>query len=795
MIYTITGGESIDPGVGSAEPLALPNDIYTFVGTSLTNAQKLAAYEEHFKPDQKYRYPIRMEYGKKRSFNHSWLDAYSWLAYSPSQDGAFCRNCVLFGNVSNDKGASKLDHLIKSPLTFWTTASKRLKDHESKSIIHKNATLMANEFCLLIKNKKKSIGEQLNAVVASQIAENRKKLSSIVKTILLCGRQNLPLRGHRELEASLNCGNFRALLAFRIDSGDAILEGHLATAQKNATYVSNTIQNSLISVIGKSIQHKILEDIHAGSKVFSVIADEGRDCANKEQMPIVIRYMNDLGSIREDFLAFVECQHGTTGEQLASLIETTCLSMGLDMNLCRGQGYDGAGNMAGVCKGAAAIIRSKYPKAFYFHCASHKLNLCVVHACQLSSVSNMMSTVTGVANFFNFSPTRQKSLEAHIEDSLKSKLLPLCRTRWVERINALEVMSDLLESTVSSLTTISLNTSREWNRDSVTQATSYLKSIDFDFIINLVITQKVLAFISGITTGLQKRGIDMGEIYNQVRLVLTVLQRTREDVESFHQDCYDEACTLARKLDVDCNKPRTCSRQIHRQNAAPLSTSPAEQVKDYYRCNVTIPVLDDMCACLSARFCEGQEVVVKGMMLLPSSTITVDNWDDAIQPFLDLYRDEVSSDHILRAEIVLWKQMWSDKWDLKWKVIQEQHVKATGSRMKVSANEMKKLKKGAVPDNISSTLNAINSETFPNIHFLLSVLAVLPLTTCEAERNISCLRRLKTYMRSTMSEERLTGLALMNIHRDMNIDIDEVINIFAREHPRRMKMECILQDC
>ena len=46
--------------------------------------------------------------------------------------------------------------------------------------------------------------------------------------------------------------------------------------------------------------------------MFSVIADEGRDCANKEQMPIVIRYMDEDGIIREDFIAFLECKHGTT---------------------------------------------------------------------------------------------------------------------------------------------------------------------------------------------------------------------------------------------------------------------------------------------------------------------------------------------------------------------------------------------------------------------------------------------------------------------------------------------------
>ena len=47
--------------------------------------------------------------------------------------------------------------------------------------------------------------------------------------------------------------------------------------------------------------------------------------------------------------------------------------------------------MAGATKGAASIIRSQYPKAIYFHCASHKLNLCVASSCKLSCVNTMMS--------------------------------------------------------------------------------------------------------------------------------------------------------------------------------------------------------------------------------------------------------------------------------------------------------------------------------------------------------------------------------------------------------------------
>lgn len=45
-----------------------------------------------------------------------------------------------------------------------------------------------------------------------------------------------------------------------------------------------------------------------------------------------------------------------------------------------------------------------------------------------------------------------------------------------------------------------------------------------------------------------------------------------------------------------------------------------------------------------------------------------------------------------------------------------------------------------------------------------------------------------------MSEERLTGLALMHIHKDIDVDIEEIIDSFAQEHPRRMKLDCILKD-
>ena len=162
------------------------------------------------------------------------------------------------------------------------------------------------------------------------------------------------------------------MLAFRVSCGDHVLKDHLETAPHDATYTSNTIQ--------------IISDMQGENKLFSVVADEARDIANLEQMPVVIRYVNKCYEIQESFIGFVECECGTSGRDVATLIEESCHRFGLNMQSCRGQGYDGAGNMSGSCNGASAIIRSKYPKAIYFHCASHKLNLCVANSCQLRRV-------------------------------------------------------------------------------------------------------------------------------------------------------------------------------------------------------------------------------------------------------------------------------------------------------------------------------------------------------------------------------------------------------------------------
>ena len=66
------------------------------------------------------------------------------------------------------------------------------------------------------------------------------------------------------------------------------------------------------------------------------------------------------------------------------------------------------------------------------------------------------------------------------------------------------------------------------------------------------------------------------------------------------------------------------------------------------------------------------------------------------------------------------------------------------------------------------------------------ILATLPVTTATNERSFSNLRYLKNYLRSTMEETRLTGLAQLYVCRDVKISVDSVIENFALKNKGRL---------
>ena len=174
-------------------------------------------------------------------------------------------------------------------------------------------------FLAVMENKAPGIDAQLSSM-RRNIAENRLKLKSIVETVILCGRQGIPLRGHRDdnphvqQDPLANHGNFLALLHFRAQAGHDALKEHLQNPKGNARYTSHVIQNQLITICGDLIRAELLKSIRT-ARFFSVIADEATDTANVEQLSLSIRFVQNNAPC-EKFMGFLKCEAGTTGEAM-----------------------------------------------------------------------------------------------------------------------------------------------------------------------------------------------------------------------------------------------------------------------------------------------------------------------------------------------------------------------------------------------------------------------------------------------------------------------------------------------
>lgn len=67
---------------------------------------------------------------------------------------------------------------------------------------------------------------------------------------------------------------------------------------------------------------------------------------------------------------------------------------------------------------------------------------------------------------------------------------------------------------------------------------------------------------------------------------------------------------------------------------------------------------------------------------------------------------------------------------------------------------------------------------FTEVLKLISLLTVVPPTSATAERSFSCLKRIKTWLSSSMTQTRLNSVALLHAHRDQQPQIDVVLHEF-----------------
>jgi hypothetical protein len=194
---------------------------------------------------------------------------------------------------------------------------------------------------------------------------------------------------------------------------------------------------------------------------------------------------------------------------------------------------------------------------------------------------------------------------------------------------------------------------------------------------------------------------------------------------------------------------RITGRQAYRSNA------PAQTPEDYYRVNLFIPILDHFIVSLTNRFSAHQWMAYSVSVLIPSM-VEQKSFDD-LKDSITFYEAYLPSSSTIKEEFQLYKRKWLNE--------------APDDR----------------PSNAIDAYIRCNGTFFPNIKVLLQIYATLPVTTATGERSFSTLKLMKSYLRSTMGENRLNGLAMMYMHSMINIDIEQIIDNFSKRKNRKLE--------
>lgn len=734
------------PSGGDQEVSPLENDIGKWVGRGslMTVEEKKRILQQCWKPPPNYNFEEDAK-ALKRKFLYAWLDKYSpWLVYSSHLKGAFCLYCVIFAPpTSTVRGV--LGSFVVRPFTKYKRMHEFCKSHVGSSW-HLTAMKAMHSFMVEVP-----IDIQMVSAHKKIMLENRKYISSLVSVVIFCGVHDLPLRGKQ-----LHEGILEDLIQLKIDSGDCDLERFTKEGKKNARYLSPTIQNELICLCGNVVSCIIVEDIKKAC-AFSILADETADISGKEQLSIGLRFFDEEKMlVREDFLGFVELE-AMDATTIATAIDNFLVKSGLEPEKCVGQGYDGCSAMAGKDGGVQKFIRDKYKNALYFHCASHRLNLVVNDLNSVVEIRNTISTIKEIVNFFRQSVLRRK----HIPN-----IPGFCETRWSEKYRCISVFMKHFVEIVQALEKLTTEGNSSTRNNAFLLFSAVTRPI---FIICAFIISKYSALLQPVVNILQGKQLNLLQCYNHIETVLSTVRNHRESADSVMGDIYASAKKISDELGVELLTPRVVGRQHHRSNI------PSDSPEEYWKRSVLIPYLDSFSSALTDRFSHNNEPAFSLLSLHPHVMLAskLDHLKlqaEKIAKFYDFDED------LLYAELQLWHNKWAKKMDKNDKGEDWNETEKLSTLQNV---EMIDLIKEADP-------------FYPSIKKALMIAVTLPCTTCSVERTFSTLRRVKTWTRSTMGEDRLNGLCMLSLHRDLVKSkkatiVEEVVDQFA-SNPRRLML-------
>lgn len=209
-----------------------------------------------------------------------------------------------------------------------------------------------------------------------------------------------------------------------------------------------------------------------------------------------------------------------------------------------------------------------------------------------------------VGSYFRHSAQRTAVLKDKIQELLpadhQKSLLAMCETRCVHKHEAVMRFKEIYSAIVNALEELQSS----YNKETSQQAVQMLNTLRCsDFVMCLVIVQKVMSYTLSLSKQLQEINTDLIRALSHVDDVINALQLLRNNADDEFLHLYEEAKVLLQENGGVVRMPRIVGRQINRSNI------PASDTCTYYKINLFIPFFEHTIQQLIERLTKHRKVV------------------------------------------------------------------------------------------------------------------------------------------------------------------------------------------
>lgn len=304
--------------------------------------------------------------------------------------------------------------------------------------------------------------------------------------------------------------------------------------------------------------------------------------------------------------------------------------------------------MAGHISGVQKRIKDMYPRANFFHCASHRLNLVINDLNALTEVGNCISKIKDTITFFKESVVRM-----NVISSSNCKLTKLCETRFVEKHKSVRQFNEKFIVIVEGFEEMS--TSQHFNYKTRNRSLEILNSITTpSFVVLLSIVAKYSAKFEFISTVLQGMDIDLQEATQQIQELLKLVKSDRSNSECQFNLIFKKTEDTAIKIGLELQLPRRANRQTQRDNY------PTNNIKNFFRQSLFIPYLDSIIMSINDRFSDENLTAFLLFNLHPKKmkNIYTREFSEVVKSINRLYEPLIDN---FEEEAVTWCEFWQRK--------------------------------------------------------------------------------------------------------------------------------------